>query len=121
VARTRLSFHIKKKEREGEVFSRTDEALCHEDVWRSGCIDPRILDSTIFGELSASSIGRFIPKERTPRIHRTGGWVGPETGIKDVEGTKILAPYLDSNFDPSAAHLAATRYTDCAIPAPLSQ
>jgi hypothetical protein len=69
----------------------TDEALCHEDVWGSGCIDPRILDSALVGgEWSASRIGRFIPKERAPRIHWTGGWMGPGTCMDDVEGTKIL-------------------------------
>jgi hypothetical protein len=55
--------------------------------------------STIFftsalvrGEWSASRPGRFTPGERAPGTHWIGGWVGPRTGLDDVEKRKILDP-----------------------------
>jgi hypothetical protein len=42
------------------------------------------------GECSASCPGRFTPEERTPGIHWIGGWVGPRTGLDDVENRKFL-------------------------------
>jgi hypothetical protein len=42
------------------------------------------------GEWSASRSGRFIPGEIAPGTHWIGGWVGPRTGLDDVEKTKIL-------------------------------
>jgi hypothetical protein len=60
--------------------------------------------------------GRFIPGERARGTHWIGGWVGPRTGLDDVERTQILAlPGLE--FDPSAVQPVASLYTDCAIPA----
>jgi hypothetical protein len=40
--------------------------------------------------------------------------MGPKTGPDDVESTKILA-YRDSNSDPSAVQLVASRHTDCVM------
>jgi hypothetical protein len=40
------------------------------------------------GEWSASRPGRFIPRERVPRIHWIGGWVGPRAGLDGGEGEK---------------------------------
>jgi hypothetical protein len=47
----------------------------------SGCIYPLILDF-----LSDC----FTPQGRAPGIHWIGGWVGPRTGLDDVEKRKFL-------------------------------
>jgi hypothetical protein len=43
------------------------------------------------GEWSASRPGRFIPGERTPGTHWTGGWVGPIAGLDTEAGGKIIS------------------------------
>jgi hypothetical protein len=43
--------------------------------------------------------------------------VGRRTGLDDAEGRKSC-PYRDSNSNSSAFLPVASRYTDCAIPAP---
>jgi hypothetical protein len=58
-----------------------------------GGIDPRILDLRDIGdEWSASRPGRFTPGERAPGTHSIGGWVGPKTGLDDVEKRKCFDP-----------------------------
>jgi hypothetical protein len=42
------------------------------------------------GEWSASRPCRFTSGERVPNTHWTGGWVGPRTGLDDVEKRKFL-------------------------------
>jgi hypothetical protein len=42
------------------------------------------------GEWSASSSCRFTPGERTSGTFWIGGWVGPRTGLDDVEKRKFL-------------------------------
>jgi hypothetical protein len=37
------------------------------------------------GELSASCPGHFNPTESAPNTHWIGSWVGPRTGLYDVE------------------------------------
>jgi hypothetical protein len=77
----------------------TSEALRHEGVWGSGCIDQRVLDlSTSWSEWSVSRPGRF-----TPGTQWIGGWAGPKTGMDDVEernltptGTRIPTPWPSS-------------------------
>jgi hypothetical protein len=44
------------------------------------------------GEWSALRPGRFVPGERAPGTHWIGGWVGPRTGLDDVEKKKSY-PY----------------------------
>jgi hypothetical protein len=51
------------------------------------------------GEWSASRPCRFTPGETAPGTHWIRGWVGPRTGMDDVEKKNSL-PYLDSNLDP---------------------
>jgi hypothetical protein len=52
--------------------------------WRNGGVAPRILTSALDGgEWSASSPGRFTPRERTLGTYWIGGWVGPRT-VLDV-------------------------------------
>jgi hypothetical protein len=59
----------------------TNEALRHEGVLRSGCIDPHCLD---LGPC------RFTPGERTPGTHWIGGWVDSRTSLDDVENRRFL-------------------------------
>jgi hypothetical protein len=42
------------------------------------------------GEWSALRPGRFNPGEGAPGTHWTGGWVGPRTGLDNVEKRKFL-------------------------------
>jgi hypothetical protein len=58
-------------------------------------------------EWSASHLGRF-----TPGSHWIGGWVGPRTGLGDVEKGNSWR-YWDSNSDPSIVQPMASRH-DCA-------
>jgi hypothetical protein len=49
------------------------------------------LTSALVGyEWSASRPTRFAPKETVPGTHWIGGYVGPRTGLDDVETRKIL-------------------------------
>jgi hypothetical protein len=42
------------------------------------------------GEWSASRPGRFTPGERTRGTSWIGGWLGPSTGLDDVENKEFL-------------------------------
>jgi hypothetical protein len=44
-----------------------------------------LTSALVGGELLASRPGRFTPGDRTLGKRRTGGWVGPRTGLDDVE------------------------------------
>jgi len=54
------------------------------------------------GEWSASRPSHFIPKERSPRTHWIGGWVGPRALLDTVVKRKIHIPttnwILESQF-----------------------
>jgi hypothetical protein len=95
----------------------TNEALCQEDVWRSGYIEPCILDLGLDrGEWSASRPGHFTPREMAPGTYWIGGW-----GLQNRygrRGKEKIFPYCDSNSDPLAAQPVASRYTECTIPVP---
>jgi hypothetical protein len=53
----------------------------------------------------------FYPRERTPGTHCVGVWVDPRAGLDDMEKWKFfILPWL--------VQPVASRYTDCAIPAP---
>jgi hypothetical protein len=50
-----------------------------------------LLTSALVGEeWSATRPGRFTPGEIVPGTHWIGGWVGPRTGLDDVERKNIL-------------------------------
>jgi hypothetical protein len=66
------------------------------------------------GEWSASRLGRFTSRETSPGTHWVGGWMGPRTGLDDVERRKSC-PYRDSKSDPSAVQPVASRCTDSAF------
>jgi hypothetical protein len=89
--------------------------------WPCGEVDVSIhifLTSTLVGyEWSALRSGCFTTGERAPGTHRIGGWMDPRAGLDDVEKRKFLAlPGLNSH--PSVVQPVASRYTDCATPAP---
>jgi hypothetical protein len=62
------------------------------------------------------SPGRFTPLEIAFGTHWIRGWAGPRTGLDDVE--KIFAPTGTRSLTPRPVQPVASRYTDCAIPAP---
>jgi hypothetical protein len=81
--------------------------------WESGGIAPRILDLELdVGEWSATRLGRFTPRERTPGTHRIGGWVGPRAVPDSVVKRKIPSPLRESNPSTPTVQLVAQRYTD---------
>jgi hypothetical protein len=49
-----------------------------------------LTSAQIWDEWSVSRPDRFNPEERAPCTHWTGDWVGPRTGLDDVERRKIL-------------------------------
>jgi hypothetical protein len=60
-------------------------------IMGSGCTDHVFLSSALDGgEWLASLPSRFTPGERAPGTHWIGDWVGPRTGLDDVERRKIL-------------------------------
>jgi hypothetical protein len=60
-------------------------ALLHEDIWESGGIAPRFLNSALDGVWLVSRSGRFTPWERVAGSHWIGGWVGPRDGLGNGE------------------------------------
>jgi hypothetical protein len=57
----------------------------------SRCIAPPFLTTALVGDVwSASRPGRFTPGKSAPGTHWIGGWVGPATGLDNVERRKIL-------------------------------
>jgi hypothetical protein len=48
------------------------------------------ISALVVGELSASSPGRFAPRERAPGAHCIGSWVNSRAGVDDVERRQIL-------------------------------
>jgi hypothetical protein len=70
-------------------------------AYGSGCIDPHFLDLC------------FTPGEGAPGTHWIGGWVDLRAGLDDLEKRKFLTI-------PGLELRPLGRYTDYAIPAPLS-
>jgi hypothetical protein len=88
-------------------------------VYRGVDLQARVfLISALVGAMwSASRPGSFTTRERAPGTHCIGGWVDPRAGLDDVEERKFLI-LLGLELDPSVVQPVASRYTDCAIPAP---
>jgi hypothetical protein len=62
------------------------EAYGEVDVW----IHVFLTSALVGGEWSASRPGRVTFGERAFDTHRIGGWMGPRTGMADVEKRKFL-------------------------------
>jgi hypothetical protein len=77
------------KVRQGKVklsLCLTNEAVRHEDVWGSGCIDPRFLDlGTSWRRMVSFTPRSLYPCESVPGIHCIGGWLDPIAGLDDME------------------------------------
>jgi hypothetical protein len=58
-----------------------------------------LTSALVGGEWSASLPCRFIPGERAPGIHWIVGWMGPRTGLDNVEKRKFLT-LLGLEFRP---------------------
>jgi hypothetical protein len=72
-----------------------------------------LTSALVGGEWSASRPDRFTPEERAPGTHWIGGWVGPRTGLDDVEMRKFfILPGLELR------HLGRPVRKDCALPTP---
>jgi hypothetical protein len=86
-----IEFSANKLALEGNKKREIKVTLCHEDVWRSGSIDPPFLTLPLNGdERSAIRPGRFTPRERAAGSHWIGGWVGLGACLDDVERKKII-------------------------------
>jgi hypothetical protein len=69
----------------------TNQALCQEGVWESGCIDPCFLElGTSWRWVVSFTPQPLYPRERATGTHWIGGWVGPRTGLDDMEKRKFL-------------------------------
>jgi hypothetical protein len=66
-------------------------------------------------EWSTSRPGRFIPG-----THWIGGWVGPRTGLDDVENKQNLT-LSGLDFRPLGRSARSSRYSGCATPDPPMQ
>jgi hypothetical protein len=75
-----------------------------------------LTSALVEGEWSASRPDRFNPRERASVTHWIGGWLGPRTGLADVEIRKTCS-YRNSNSDPSTAQPIARRDIDCSMTA----
>jgi hypothetical protein len=99
----------------------TNWALRHEELWRSACIDPRILDLCPCWRWVVSFMpGPLYPWGKSPRYpldRRVGGLRNQSRW----RGRRKSRPYLDSNSEPSAIESVASREIDWAISAPISE
>jgi hypothetical protein len=64
----------------------------------------------VSGQLHAPAA--FLPRERAPRTHWIGGWVGPRAVLNTVVGRKIPSLCWESNPRTSIVQHVAKRYTD---------
>jgi hypothetical protein len=68
----------------------TNYAVCHEDVWGSGCTDPHFLDlSTSWWWVVSFTPRPLYPRERAHSTHCIGGWVDSRAGLDDTEKLKF--------------------------------
>jgi hypothetical protein len=71
--------------------------LCHKDVWRNGCIDPRFLAIGNQCGWSCSRPCRFNPQGKSlPVTHLIGDLVNPRAGLDALEKWEFFTlPELD--------------------------
>jgi hypothetical protein len=87
-------------------------------MW-SECIDPYFLDlETSWRWVVSFKPQPFYLEGNTSGIYWIRVWVGPRAGLDDVEKRKFMT-LTHSSSDLSVVHPVASRYTNCAIPAPL--
>jgi hypothetical protein len=90
----------------------TNKALRHEDLWETGCIDPRFLDLGTSWRWVISFTPRLLyPRGKEPAVPVQGaGW----TTWRNEDSW----PYRDSNSELFRRAVVASRHTDSAIRAP---
>jgi hypothetical protein len=54
------------------------------------CTHVFLTSALVGGEWSHSLLGHFTPGDRASATHWTGEWLGPRTGLVDVEKIKFL-------------------------------
>jgi hypothetical protein len=92
----------------------TNESLRHEDVWGSGCTDPRFLDlGTSCRWVVTVTPQPLYPRGKCPRYLLDRRLGGPQSRSGQRGNEKIWL-YRDSNSDPSLVQPVASGYTDCA-------
>jgi hypothetical protein len=64
------------------------------------------------GEWLALRLGRFTPRERAPRTHWIGGWVGPRAVLDAVVKRKIPSSRREWNPRTPIVQPVDQRYTD---------
>jgi hypothetical protein len=115
-------YHSMVKEKVKLPLCLTNYALCHEDVWGSGCTDPLFLTLTLVGgELSASRSTHFTPWGKSPQYpldRRLGGlqcWSGRcrDKKILYPTGTQTPTPRLSG---PYPVAIPAPRFTVMLLP-----
>jgi hypothetical protein len=67
-----------------------------------------LISASVGGERPTSRPGQLTTGETAPSTHWIGGWVGPRTGLDDVERKKSY-PYWNSNSDPLVVNPLASR------------
>jgi hypothetical protein len=67
----------------------------------------------VSGQLHAPAA--LSPRERAPRTHWIGGWVGPRAVLDTVVKRKISSSRRESNPRTPIVQPVAQRYTDSAI------
>jgi hypothetical protein len=67
-------------------------ASCHEDVWESGTIAPRILNSDIRWRWVGSSKPGSLHPGKSPGTHQLEGWVGSRDPLNAAVTRKSLCP-----------------------------
>jgi hypothetical protein len=69
----------------------TNEALRHEGVWGSGCIDPHFLDlGTSWRRMVSFTPRPLYPRGKSPRYPLDRRLGGPQSRSGDVEKRKFL-------------------------------
>jgi hypothetical protein len=109
---------------QNEINILTNYNLRHENVWGSGCIDRRILHVSSWKWVVSFTHRPLYPwRKEPPHIHWIGGrgWEGGREPVWTMWSGEKSYLYGDSNSDPSTVHPLISRYTDCALPAPVNK
>jgi hypothetical protein len=79
-------------------------------MWESESIAPPFFTSELDGDKwSASYLGRFTPREKSPPYPLIGVWVGPSVGLDAAQQRKISSLCRETIL---AVQIVARRYTD---------
>jgi hypothetical protein len=100
----------------------TNQALCHEDVWRNGYIDPCFLDRSTSWMWAVSFKPRSLYHCAKRPWYPLDRWLGgPQSWSGWCGEKKILDPTGTQNSYLSLVQPVASHYTDCGILAPINK